>query len=82
MPDYHVAAGIAGIYAGTINKKGDMWVNKSDVTDEALCAVRDYLVNEANANNAREFGYEWERKDGGKTGLFIKITPAKMDKED
>ena len=31
MPEYHVGWGIYGIYAGTLNKKGDMWLRKSDV---------------------------------------------------
>lgn len=36
MTKYHVGCGIAGIYAGTLNKSGTMWVNKSDVTDEVM----------------------------------------------
>jgi hypothetical protein len=39
MAKYHVGCGITAIYAGTLNKKGDMWINKSDVTDEAFSAV-------------------------------------------
>lgn len=47
MAEYHVGRGIAGIYAGTLNKKGDMWVNKSDVTDEVLNCAFEYLyINE------------------------------------
>lgn len=45
MSEYHVGVGMAGIYAGTINKKGDMWINKSDVTDEALWSVASYLLD-------------------------------------
>ena len=45
MAEYHVGVGIAGIYAGTINKKGDMWINKSDVTDEALWSIASYLLD-------------------------------------
>ena len=44
MANYHVGCGIAGIYAGTLNKKGDMWVNKSDVTDEAVSATAQWLL--------------------------------------
>lgn len=43
MADYHVGCGVAGIYAGTLNKKGDRWINKSLVTDEVLCCAFDYL---------------------------------------
>lgn len=44
MVEYHVGCGIAGIYAGTLNKNGDKWRNKSDATHEALCAVAQYLL--------------------------------------
>lgn len=43
MAEYHVGCGLFGIYAGTLNKKGDMWVNKSDVTEEALDSAFQYL---------------------------------------
>lgn len=45
MADYHVGCGVAGIYAGRLNKKGDMWVNKSLVTDEVLSCTFDYLYS-------------------------------------
>lgn len=35
MAEYHVGCGIAGIYAGTLNKQGTEWLNKSEVTEEA-----------------------------------------------
>lgn len=44
MAQYHVGCGLAGIYAGTLKKNGDMWLNKSEVTHEALCAVAQYLL--------------------------------------
>lgn len=43
MGKYHVGCGIERIYAGTLNKKGNMWVNKSDVTQEVLNCAFDYL---------------------------------------
>jgi hypothetical protein len=45
MAEYHVGCGIAGIYAGTLNKKGDMWLNKSLVTNEVLNCAFDYLYS-------------------------------------
>ena len=39
MTEYHVGNGLAGIYAGTLDKSGIVWRNKSDVTDEAIAAV-------------------------------------------
>ena len=49
MAEYHVGCGITGIFAGTLNKKGDMWVNKSDVTDEAISAVAQFLLERKEA---------------------------------
>lgn len=44
MAQYHVGCGIAGIYAGTLKKgKNDEWLNKSDVTNEAIEAVAQYM---------------------------------------
>lgn len=54
MLKYHVGCGITGIFAGTLNKKGDTWVNKSDVTDEAMGAVAQFLLEH---NEAMEFSY-------------------------
>lgn len=45
MAEYHVGCGIAGIYAGTLNKKGDMWINKSLVTNEVLNCAFNYLYS-------------------------------------
>ena len=45
MANYHVGCGIAGIYAGILNKKGDMWINKSDVTQEVLNCAFEYLYS-------------------------------------
>ena len=73
MTEYHVSAGAFGIYAGRINKKGDKWLEKSDVTDEALCAVRDYLYDQAIAEGKSICGYEWNRKDGRIIELLVRI---------
>ena len=44
MPEYHVGAGAFAIYAGTLNKNKKLWSNKTECTDEAIEAVRDYMV--------------------------------------
>ena len=59
MAEYHVGAGLFGIYAGTLNPKGDTWRNKSEVTREALCASAQYLLD-----NDKE--YRFQRKADGK----------------
>lgn len=79
-PEYHVSAGIFGcIYAGTLMPKKEgkpqMWRNKSDVTDEAICAVRDHMVREClkESEGKTEGGYEWQRKDGKIVQLLVKV---------
>ena len=46
MADYHVGCGGFGIYAGVLNKKGDTWRNKNDVTNECLPAAAQYLLEQ------------------------------------
>ena len=58
MAEYHVGCGSTGIFAGTINKKGNMWLNKSDVTDEAYNSVAQYILEH---NQAMEFDYKGKR---------------------
>lgn len=58
MAEYHVGCGITGIYAGTLNKKGDKWINKSKVTDEAICAVAQFLLEN---EEAMEFNHQGRR---------------------
>lgn len=73
MAEYHVSAGLFGIYAGKTNKNGTEWLDKSEVTDETLRAVRDYLVDKLAQNNKTEGGYEGNRKDGKVVELIVKI---------
>lgn len=45
MAEYHVGCGAFGIYAGTLNNKNKtLWQNKSNVTNEAILAVAEYLL--------------------------------------
>ena len=77
MADYHIGCGAFGIYAGTLNKTGTMWKNKSDCTDEAIAAVRDYMVQElcggTQCIKADNGGYVWELKDGRTVELRVFI---------
>lgn len=73
MAEYHVGAGIAGIYAGTLNKNKTMWLNKTECTDEAICAVRDYMFDHLLDEKTTKTGYEWTRKDGRIVKLLIEV---------
>lgn len=48
MSEYHVGTGLGAIYAGTLKKSGE-WKDKSEVTDEVVCAAAEYLL-EKNLN--------------------------------
>lgn len=75
MAVYHVGAGeITGeIYAGVLTKDGKSWRNRAIVTDEAICSVRDHLINQMEQNKQEWFGYEWTRKDGRKVVLSLSV---------
>lgn len=76
MADYHIGVGAFGIYAGTLNSKNkSLWQNKTECTDEALCAVRDYtvLLGGINCSKCTTSGYKWTLKDGRIVELRVTI---------
>lgn len=84
MAEYHVGCGAFAIYAGTLeprNKK--LWRNKTNCTDEAIEAVRDYMVTEClggfDCSKANSGGWEWKLKDGRIVELRITIKENKED---
>ena len=58
MAEYHVGCGITAIFAGTLNKKGNMWLHKADVTNEAFDAVAQYCLEH---NEAMNFNYKGKK---------------------
>lgn len=77
MAEYHVGCGAFAIYAGTLNKAKTMWQNKTECTDEAIGAVRDYMVDNllggVRCTKGKTGGYEWTLKDGRVVELRISI---------
>lgn len=78
MAEYHVGCGAFGIYAGTLEPKNkSLWRNKSDVTEEAIEAVRDHMVMELlggfNCSKASSSGWAWKLKDGRTVELRVTI---------
>ena len=69
MAEYHVGCGVFGIYAGTLNKTGDMWRNKSDVTLEAMGAVAQHLLD-----HNTEFHFEYNGKQ-----MVLKVEGGESD---
>lgn len=83
MAEYHVSAGVFGrVYAGTLMPKKDgkpqTWRSKSDVTEEAIAAVRDHMIDDClNEKEGKlQGGYEWKRKDGKKVVLLVKVVDS------
>lgn len=80
MAEYHVGCGAFAIYAGTLNKAKTLWQNKTECTDEAIDAVRDYMVSEFLDNykgDKTTGGYEWTLKDG--RILELRVTIKEVD---
>lgn len=77
MAEYHVGCGAFAIYAGTLNKNKTMWQNKTECTDEAINAVRDYMVQEllggTECKKTTDSGYAWTLKDGRTVELRVLI---------
>lgn len=79
MAKYHVGGGLAGIYAGTFNKEGISWQSKTLVTNEAINAVRDHLVAQCEQAGMTTATYEWQRNDGKRVQLVVRIKEAESD---
>ena len=81
MATYHVNynPAVGKIFAGTVNKKGDKWVNKTDVTEETLLAVREHLLDvmKHQEDNPDIVGYRWETTDNKTITLQIQIADKK-----
>ena len=70
MAEYHVGCGFAGIYAGTLNKKKDMWVNKSNVTKEAIHSDVQYLYEQI-PNDKNGIAYVYTFSNGDKVRMAV-----------
>ena len=78
MAEYHIGCGAFGIYAGTLNSRNkNLWQNKTECTEEALCAVRDHMIAQLlggiECDKAKTGGYRWMLKDGRVVELRISI---------
>ena len=76
MGKYHVNAGLFGIYAGVL-KNNNEWKDKSDCTNEAIEAVRDFMIDDLlggiDCSKKNKSGYTWKTKNGKSVTLEIKI---------
>ena len=72
MAEYHVGCGLFGIYAGTIKKNSEEWLNKSEVTDEAIQAVVMHMYWKI-PKGEHDFAYGFKMRDGKYVRLKIEV---------
>ena len=77
MAEYHVGCGAFAIYAGTLNKAKTMWKDKTACTEEAIHAVKDYMISDLlggrDCKKAKKSGYAWKMEDGRRIIMTIEI---------
>lgn len=73
MAEYHVGCGFAGIYAGTLNKSGTEWKNKSLVTNEAIDAVIGHMLWKI-PEDKDSIAYAVKLKDGRYAKLKLEVS--------
>lgn len=74
MAQYHVGCGLAGIYAGTLKtRKPDEWLHKSDVTNEAINAVVQYMYFKV-PKGENSFAYGFKMRTGEYVRLKIEVS--------
>ena len=78
MAQYHVGCGIAGIYAGTLKKSGNEWLNKNDVTNEAISAVMMHMLGKVKEDE-NSFAYMNRTKDGRYLRLKLEVADHKPE---
>lgn len=74
MANYHVSNDENGIYAGTINKAGNKWVNASVVTDEAVSAVAAYMKTWLDRDGHDRATVNCNFSDGTHGNLILELT--------
>lgn len=72
MIDHYIFTNSSGIYINQINMN-DGHNEITEITNEAIQAVRDYFYNNAKMIKEPIWGYKWGKKDGEVVELNIKI---------
>lgn len=74
MAEYHVGCGFFDIYAGTLKKNGKEWLNKSNVTNEAISAVARYMFLQI-PEGENTFAYAFKMP----TGTYVRLKVEESD---
>ena len=73
MAEYHVGCGLFGIYAGTLKKNGEEWLNKSEGTNEAIQAVMQHMYFKIK-NEEKSIAYAVKANDGKYLRLKLEVS--------
>lgn len=73
MSKFHVRCGSGEIYAGTFEEGTEEWLESTEVTEETMRAVRDWLL-QMRPDDAEQIGFRWEKKTGGTISLVLAET--------
>lgn len=79
--DYHVRCGLKGIYAGklTTNEDGfQVWTDRSEVTEEAICAVATYMYGNLEKTGTST-SYTFNLSDGTQMKIHAEVTNKTPD---
>ena len=75
---YHIGCGVSAIFAGVLKNQHE-WRTKSAVTEEAIAAVRDWMVSETKPGDSG-ISYSWHNSHKKHTvKLTLTIEPDSED---
>ena len=80
MNDIHVTCLDGEIIAGILKDGDDELTDLNVVTEEALAAVRDWLL-QMRPDDAEQVGFRWEKKAGGTISLVLAETFEDEEKQ-
>ena len=80
MNDIHVTCLDGEIIAGILKDGDDELTDLNVVTEDALAAVRDWLL-QMRPDDAEQVGFRWEKKAGGTISLVLAETFEDEEKQ-
>lgn len=63
MAEYRIGCGAFGIYAGVLKKNGIEWLHKTNVTNDAIGAVAEYMYKDI-PDGKKTLAYGFRMRDG------------------
>ena len=73
MAEYHVGCGLFGIYAGKLNKDKTKWLDKREVTTEAVDSVLQWMVGQIKEGEST-YGITAKLRNGKYVQMEVEVT--------